>query len=726
MTSLYAHSREGLPEAEWQTLEEHLHNVADLAEGFAASFGAGACGRALGLLHDAGKCRAEFQRRLRGESVRADHSTAGARYAYDALGGMGLLLAYAVAGHHAGLPNGSGDDAGLFERLERPADLSSVKNLLPSSPLEPPAWLLTRTDRGGFRLAFFVRMLFSCLVDADYLDTERFLDRGRAQERRGWPELAALETRFRPKLEQLLREADSTSLNRSRRAILERCLKTAEAAPGLFSLTVPTGGGKTLSSLAFALRHALVNGFDRVVYVIPYTSIIEQNAAVFRRFLGEDAVLEHHSSFDPDDTDESPSESLRRARLATENWDAPLVATTSVQFFESLFHHRSGRCRKLHNLARSVIILDEAQMLPQKLLLPCLAALRELTEHYGASVVLCTATQPALTRASGLAQGLDEPTEIAPDPVRLFQAPEFRRVRVERLGPVSDAALAERVRQEPQALVVVNTRRNARRLFDLLQGAPGVRHLSALMCPTHRSAVLEEVRKDLRAGRPCRVVSTSLVEAGVDVDFPVVYRASCGIDSLAQAAGRCNREGRLPEPGRVLLFEPEEGLPKGPFRRAAEVGRGVMDAYPDPLQPDAVEAYFRDLFWLAGERLDAPRILRDFEAGQSRGNFPFRAVSEKFWLIEQNTRPVIVPYDEAARKLVDRLRYAESLGGIARKLQRYTVQVYGPEWKALNDAGALAPAREGFDVLVRGELYSEDAGLDLFGLKDLDPADLIF
>ncbi|MGE4290687.1 MAG: CRISPR-associated helicase Cas3' [Desulfovibrio sp.] len=726
MSALYAHSREGLLEEEWQTLGEHLHNVAALAEGFAASFGAGECGRALGLLHDAGKCREEFQRRLRGEAIRADHSTAGAWYARDAFPGVGQLLAYAIAGHHAGLPDGTGaNDASLAIRLRNTFDLESIADLLPRTPPNLPNMLFARPADMGFRVSFFIRMLFSCLVDADFLDTERFMDRGRAEQRTGWPSLAELETRLRPKLNVLLRESSDTPLNRSRRAILARCLETAEADPGLFSLTVPTGGGKTLSSLAFALRHALQNGLDRIIYVIPFTSIIEQNASVFRDYLGTDAVLEHHSNFDPENTDESPSEALRRSRFASENWDAPLVATTSVQFFESLFHHRSGKCRKLHNIARSVVILDEAQMLPSELLLPCLAALRELTERYGASVMLCTATQPALTRNAGLVRGLDDPVEIAPDPRTLFLAPEFRRVRVQRLDAGTDTDLAAHVRQNRQALVVVNTRKHARRLFELLRDATGTHHLSALMCPAHRSAALDQIRKDLDDKTPCLVVSTSLIEAGVDVDFPVVYRASCGVDSLAQAAGRCNREGRLPEPGTVWTFEPEEGPPKGPFKRAATVGQGVLKAHSDPLQPDAVKAYFRELYWLAGEHLDRKNILGKLERNQKSGDYPFREVSEAFRFIEQATRPIIIQYDDEARRLVRELRFAESLGGIARRLQRYTVQVYEPEWKALNDAGALNPVREGFEVLVRGELYSGEAGLDMFGLKGLDPADLI-
>jgi CRISPR-associated endonuclease/helicase Cas3 len=404
MSTYFAHSTDDPTKSDWQLLDRHLVEVARRSGEFAAKFGAEEWGRACGLLHDLGKFSREFQARLEG-GRRVDHATAGARQARDRYGpALGMLVAYAVAGHHSGLPDGGADGGPRTDTLRGRFDPAKVaipairdfEPLLATAPerLPPPG-----IGRQGFSVAFFVRMLFSSLVDADFLDTESWLARDKSRLRGGRPAITELREPLDRHLEALRR--NDTPINQRRAEILQRCRGAAELPPGIFSLAVPTGGGKTLSSLAFALRHAHLHGLDRVVYAIPYTSIIEQNAAIFASILGEDAVLEHHSNFQPlreDEEDETTP--VLRMRLAAENWDAPVVVTTNVQLFESLFAGRSSRCRKLHNLARSVIILDEAQMLPTPLLQPCLAALRELAAHYSASVVLCTATQPALNQAA--------------------------------------------------------------------------------------------------------------------------------------------------------------------------------------------------------------------------------------------------------------------------------------------------------------------------------------
>lgn len=470
----FAHSREGQPQSAWQGLAAHLHGVGALARDFADRFGAGEWGALAGLFHDAGKYTEAFQRRLAGDGQRVDHSSAGARLAVDRFKGPGKLLAYCIAGHHAGLPDGRDNDLACLAARLKAALVPEPARTLADSRQAPEAFPFTPAlGRTGFQCAFFIRMLYSCLVDADFLDTEAFLDREKHAHRGGYPTLETMRERLTAHLAQFAAKAEPSPVDPWRAKVLGWCLGAAGDAPGLFSLTVPTGGGKTLSSLAFALNHAITHDRKQVIYVIPYTSIIEQNADVFRSAVGPEAVVEHHSNYDPkrrtdkDAAEPAGDEGLgRRHELAAENWDAPLVVTTSVQFFESLFAHRSSRCRKLHNIAKSVVILDEAQMLPPTLLRPCLEALRELSESYGTTVVLCTATQPALTRREGFAFGLEPPREIVADVPGLFAA--LKRTRVAHLGKLTDDELVKRLREHEQVLCVVNTRAHARRLHGLL------------------------------------------------------------------------------------------------------------------------------------------------------------------------------------------------------------------------------------------------------------------
>ncbi|MCX7888016.1 MAG: CRISPR-associated endonuclease Cas3'', partial [Verrucomicrobiae bacterium] len=611
-----------------------------------------------GLWHDLGKYSADFQAKLAGDAnahIRVDHSTAGAQQAARQWRDAGRLIAYCIAGHHAGLPNGrDNSEACLEKRLQKtisplPTDAQTV---LTGTPIALTLPFPLEKETAAFRLSFFTRMLFSCLVDADFLDTEQFSDPDRARERIGYPTLETIAARFFPALEKLNQLDPNKPVNWHRASVLAQCRAAAAWPPGLFSLTVPTGGGKTLSSLAFALDHALRYGKHRIIYVIPFTSIIEQNAAVFRRFAGADAVLEHHSNFEPREED-------HRSRLASENWDAPIVVTTNVQFFESLFGCRTSVCRKLHNIANSVVILDEAQTLPVKYLRPCLAALRELAASYKTSIVLCTATQPALSRRDDFCEGLEGVREIIADPVQL--ATDLNRVDVIALGRLADTDLVARLAQQHQVLCVVSTRRHARKLFEMLPDRHGAFHLSALMCPAHRSLVLRRIRRALERGAPCRVISTQLIEAGVDIDFPVVYRSLAGLDSIAQAAGRCNREGKLPERGQVFVFEPEDNIPAGFLRQTAQTAQGVIRRFAgDFMTLAAVEEYFRDLYWMQGDRLDAENILGMLSTDLMHGNFPFRDVAEAFQIIRDGMQPVIIPWNKKARALIASLSFVES------------------------------------------------------------------
>jgi len=720
----YAHTAKDKPVSEWHELDDHLAEVAKMARAFAEAFGAGDWGECAGLLHDVGKATQKFQKYLRlcaegkGRRGSAPHAVHGGRLVADKHKGFGKLLAYMICGHHGGLPDWNDLERRLVEVqcLDEAAAIADFGTFPKSLPFRE-----CKGNRQGFVFSFFTRMLFSCLVDADWLDTEKFMDPKRAAWRTAYPDIPALAKRFFPHLEKLNDSADPTPVNLVRREVLEACRAAAELPPGLFSLTVPTGGGKTLSSLEFALRHAEKHGLKRIVYVIPYMSIIEQNADVFREFLGHEAVVEHHSSFDPDtkkNGEEDEDHANRRAKLACENWDAPIIATTAVQFFESLFASKPSRCRKLHNLARSVIILDEAQMLPRPLLLPCLAAIRELALRYGASVVLCTATQPAVSKRDDFVQGLEGVREIIPATFDLHA--RLQRVRVEWLGGLDDESLATRLRSHTQTLCIVNTRGHARKLYERLAGCEGLMHLSANMTPTHRSCKIAEIKAALKEKRPCLVVSTQLVEAGVDIDFPVVFRAAAGLDSIAQAAGRCDREGRLTAAagipaGQVYVFLPTECKLRGDFAVTADKAEEIhgLGDYPDLLAPEAIEHYFRLLFWQAGDDLDAKGILKNLEEGVRVGNFPFRSVDRDFSFIAKDMLPVIVPHEDEAAALVCALKYAPALGDILRKLQRYTVQLHPKAWNELLAAGASRLALEGVAVLENLDIYSRELGLSL-------------
>lgn len=458
----------------------------------------------------------------------------------------------------------------------------------------------------------------------------------------------------------------------------------------------------------------------RIIYVVPFTTIIEQNAAAFRQAfgaLGEAAVLEHHSTFD--DSTLLDRDSRDKLRHATENWDAPVIITTAVQFFESLFADRASRCRKLHNIANSIIILDEAQMLPLHLLRPVMAAIDELARNYRCSVVMCTATQPAIGSAHGFYGGFDNLREIAPEPARLYAA--LRRTTVRHIGKQSDAELLEQLSAQPQLLIIVNNRRHARSLYDSAKHLDGTYHLTTLMCAAHRSQTLETIRARLAAGEPCRLIATSLIEAGVDVSFPRLMRAEAGADAIAQAAGRCNRENQWQaEDSEVLIFCPEEQWKAPPeLATFAACMRGIVRQYgADLLSPDAITAYFADIYHLAGNELDKHRILEEIQNAGSELNFPFQTIADKCRVIESKYMlPVLIPFNAEAEQLINALEHADTIGGLLRKLQRYTVQVPESTLCALLKEGLVEVINDKhfgnqFYALVPGSsLYDAAAGL---------------
>lgn len=715
------------------SLTEHLGGTAQRAARFAAEFGCAGWGYLAGLWHDLGKYSPDFQRKIHAAAgqdahleakARVDHSTAGALHAVDRFGPIGRILAYLAAGHHAGLPDWTADETGgaaLEIRLRNRPLLDAAKaGATPPAILNHP--LPTEKPPPGADPALWVRMLFSCVVDADFLDTEAFFEPGKAAQRGRFRGLEELLGDFTAYMEAKIAGAEPTPVNRIRTIVLDQCVARAAENPGIFTLTVPTGGGKTLSSMAFALHHAVKHRKGRVLYVIPYTSIIEQTADQFRHIFA-DAVVEHHSNLDSaNETKETP-----RSRLACENWDAPIVVTTSVQFFESLFASRTSRCRKLHNIVGSVVILDEAQLLPPEFLYPILHALRELVARYGVTLVLCTATQPALCEHRSPTfdfLGLPGAREIVENPLGLHE--RLKRVDIfvptSLTEPRSWEDLARDLQEHESVLCVVNRRDDARTLWGLMP--EGTFHLSALMCGAHRSAQIREIKDRIEQSLPTRVISTQLVEAGVDLDFPVVYRALAGLDSIAQAAGRCNREGKL-ERGVVFVFVPPSRTPAGVLRQAEDTGRQLLaEGAPDPIAPDRFERFFRELYWKQGDRLDKHLVLDDLRDAECR--FAFRTVARKVRLIDESAyAPVVVLYAEGA-KLVGLLESQGPERWVLRRLQRYVVNLPRYVHRKLVDAGAIREVHPGFFVQGHGALYDDRLGFCADRSIVYEPDELLF
>ena len=761
MTECYAHTGSDLDDVStWQTLSEHANEVARRAEAFAEKFGMGLWGRALGLLHDAGKASAGFRKRLEGGKP-VDHSTAGAKIAVDRYGAGGWFMAYALIGHHGGAPNGKvwsecsrsqsaflrtplknrleseieSYDA-FFELMETgEIDLPDIVQL--GAPMRPGR-TFESTARKAFSVFVLEHFLYSSLVDSDYLDTERFMtpEASEAREARELANMEELLAKLESHMADLMEKAGDTPVNRARRSVYEDCLATAVQPSGLYTMTVPTGGGKTLSSMAFGLRHAVEQGMERVIVAIPYTSIVEQTAATLKAIFGAENVVEHHSNYDFRDLDD---EEKAKQRLAIQNWDAPIVVTTNVQLFESLFSNKPGKSRKVHNMARSVVILDEAQTLPDKLLRPSLAMLEELAAGYGSSIVLCTATQPAL---EGLWPFGAEPREIV-QRRDSFDEAFSERVAYESLGTIEQADLVERIAAHHEVLCVVGTRGLARAVYDDVvaraaeRGDPsdakrafdeGYFHLSAFMIPAHRSAMLERIRKRLDRKERCVVVSTQLVEAGVDVDFPEVYRELAGLDSVVQAAGRCNREGRLPGAGTVRVFElsinGERQKTETWLEKMKGIARDVIRENGGKVEEGLIPAFFKTRY--DSECLDTKGI---FQKTATRDlifdrfeTMPFEQCALDYRIIEDDSIPVFVPWGAEGRALLKELLASKNPAGMAMRLQRFSVGV--PVWsvEGYKQADAVEEL-EPFLILKEDgcrSFYREDVGLVAVGEEVLE------
>lgn len=677
-----AHAKKN-PNELWvlHNLEDHLVKVGKLAGEFAKKFNFEEIGQVTGIWHDLGKYKPEFQERIRiksgydeeihlegkkAQSVK--HAITGAIHATKTYPREGLVFAFPIAGHHTGLK----DLEDLKHSLSDPFEHEAYEKILSEVPQEiadltnPFQEIANRFK--GMDATLLIRMLFSCLIDADRLDTESFMSPEISVQRKNSKisNLQDLSRKLESYLKNLQLITKPSPVNTIRQAVLHAVNSKSSLHPGFYSLTVPTGGGKTLTSLSFALKHACLNNQQRIIYAIPYTSIIEQNSKVFKEILGDENVFEHHSSIEVED-----NKADSKNRLLSENWNHPLIVTTNVQLFESLFSAKTSKVRKIHNITNSVIILDEAQMLPPEYLQPILHLLKELVSYYGVTVVFCTATQPAFGSHKTVSfnfSGIDSIEELAPNPEALHA--QLKRVEINYFGeePLGWDTLAKRTQEHKSALVIVNRKDDAFELFKQLDGDKF--HLSTNMCPQHRIDTLKIIKQKLQNGEQVYVVSTQLIEAGVDLDFPVVFRAMSGLDSIAQAAGRCNREGKMPELGKVFIFESAKKSPRGHLLQAETVGRKCLKTIVEPLHPDSFKKYFEELFWIKGDKgLDS----RNIESMKTK--MQFESISDAFKLIDEDTVSLITPYG-SGRDLIEELKQQSFLDpNFLKKIQRYTINV---------------------------------------------------
>lgn len=705
-------------------LNEHLVSTAKLAGIFAADFNNSDWAELVGYLHDLGKYHPDWQKYLRratgyfdenahieGYGGRPNHSTAGTVYIFEKFKNslVPKALVYIIAGHHSGLPDWVPN---LENRIFQDGklntnDLNKVKSIEEAKQfLETPfpqtfPATLKNNNSDIEQLHLWIRMLFSCLVDADFLDTESYMTGKRELKFKSLEELKELFD------QHMITKSTEGDLNKRRNEILKQCRIKSSLEPGFFSLTVPTGGGKTLSSMAFALEHAIKHKKKRIIVAIPYTSIIEQTAEIFKSVFGDDQVVEHHSNLDPEE------ENLQN-RIACENWDAPIIVTTNVQLFESLLGNKTSVCRKLHNIVNSVIILDEAQMIPTQYLKPIISVLKGLVNYFGVTVLLMSATQPALTgkigNAPNIIDGLENVREIIDNPDEL--AKEFKRVNYiipkDMDTKESWEQIAEKLLKHEQVLCIVNKRDDCRQLHKLMP--EGTIHLSGYMCGEERSEVISEIKKKLNNNESIRVISTQLVEAGVDIDFPVVYRAMTGLDSIAQAAGRCNRENKIKEGGKVFVFIPPTKSPQGFLSKCEEAGKAILRNFSDTeFKPSLYSEYFKYLYSYLNS-FDEVDFNSRLVKNAKKFEFEFKTFAEKFNMIDDRKQmSIIIQYKDSVQ-LIQQLRFNGATKELLKRLQRYIVNIPIYIFNKINEIGYIENIN-GYWVQKDSNLYIPGLGL---------------
>lgn len=708
---------------EEEKLINHLTKVASTCVNFSKPFHQTQIAKIIGLLHDLGKYSLEFQKRIRGSNKQVDHSTAGAQFAKEFYKFEGdivfqLLIAFCIMGHHAGIPNrGTKNDTyeevtleGRFKK-DIPAYKFFAEELKDQDLIfdkkEITDFILKNRSHPDFSYSFLIRMLFSCLVDADFLETEKFFEP--KNNRKISFNFEEMEKSLNTKINTF--NELTGKINESRKDILNNCYEKAENEQGIFTLTVPTGGGKTISSMAFAIKHLLKHKLKRIIYVIPYSSIIEQNALIFKEIFGTKKVIEHHYSYEFN-TDENYQLTRKEQKIkwATENWDAPIIVTTNVQFFESLFSNKPSKCRKLHNITNSIIIFDEVQMFPYDYLKPALLGIKELVMNYGCSVVLSSATQPNFSPYLNnlkIKEIVDNPTDLNVI---------FKRVKIIKSGEYSNQELTEIMSKEKQILTIVNERKMAFSIFKALKNKQKSFCLTTLLTPFDRKKNIKKIKRYLKKGENCRVVSTQLIEAGVDIDFPLVYRAMTGMDSIIQSAGRCNREGKYKE-GKVILFNPKEKTKRKEFNfidQAEKLSEIVFSKFSDVLSLEAIKYYFEYSYDISN--LDKNDIIKMFVSGDKNQllmNYQFREAAEKFKLINNFQRQIIIR-NKLSEKVISKLKVSESIYGLLRELQQHSVSVYQYEFEKLKSDNKISEIMPNIFALDDFTIYNEKTGLDVF------------
>ena len=721
MTELFAHisqAESSNVEQRTQSLEAHSRNVAELASQFAAEFGCGDIARVMGLLHDKGKEQAEWQKYIQGVTGYSkecahvkqgpNHSYIGACLAQKQYPQLAPLIAQPIAGHHRGLY----DYCDYIE--ETKSDIP--KDVSVDEPV--PCAFPKLTNLGQYDLHHIIRMLFSCLVDADSLDTEAFMNPEQSKLRGYHTSMVDLLGKLERHLKTLREKSDENEVNRIRNYVQEQCIRESGGEVGFYSLTVPTGGGKTLASVLWALHHAVKNHLQRIIIAIPYTSIIVQTAATLKSIFGEENVLEHHSnvSYESDcEKDENDEDDLAlQMKLATENWDYPIIVTTNVQFFESLFSNRRSDCRKLHNIVKSVVILDEVQTLPLGFYKPIVHSLDTLKRIFGTSFLFTTASQPIL---SGRIEGsypkagfdaLANVHEIIPADARLHD--KLRRVKLEFMeGAKSYGEIANALSKHHRVLCIVNTRKDAKEIYERLPDE-GIRlHLSRMMCPAHVSATIQHIKQTLEndGDEPIRVVATQLIEAGVDIDFPVVFRQEAGLDSILQAAGRCNREGtRGLCTTYVFNMGKEHPLPPG-FITQTNNARLNMGKDHDWFAPEAMTSYFKQLH----SRID------NFDNKQIqellyKPECEFEEAAHQFHLIDDKTTTVFINWNGSIDLYLQLISQGPSYS-LMKKLAQYSISIRERDFKTLNSIGAIEEPFENIYTITNPNFYKADTGFTI-------------
>ncbi len=700
---MIAHIYCGAEERRIQTNEDHQRGVATLAERFASLFGCGDIGRVMGLLHDKGKEQDAWQQYIKGQvKVGPHHAYVGACIAQKQYPQIAPFIAQPIAGHHRGLY----DYCDYLEVIKSsvPDDVTIGEKIPFAFPMFP--------KMEPYDYHHLVRMLFSCLVDADSLDTESFMNPEQADLRGCHTTMEELLCKIERYLQELRLNAQDTEVNHIRNYVQEHCIKESQGNKGFYSLTVPTGGGKTLASVLWALHHAVKNHQQRIIIAIPYTSIIVQTASTLKRIFGDENVLEHHSNLNPEDVKDR--ELRERLQLATENWDYPIIVTTNVQLFESLFSNKRSACRKLHNIVNSVIILDEVQTLPLGFYKPIVHTIDSLHRLFGTSVLFTTASQPILsgriegTNPSASFDALTSVHEIVPAEAQLHD--RLRRVDLKFMeGSQSYDEIAEELAKHQKVLCIVNTRKDAKELFDRLPKEGVCLHLSRMMCPSHVADTIKRVKEVLREGGdvPVRVVATQLIEAGVDIDFPVVFRQEAGLDSILQAAGRCNREGNLGiSDTYVFSLGKEHPLPPG-FISQTNFARLNMGKDHDWFSPEAMRSYFQQLH----SRMDnfddkqIKELLYKYEC-------EFEETSRRFQLIDDDTKSVIINWNGSANLYQQLLKQGPSYP-LMKKLAQYSVNIRERDFLKLHSMGAIEEPFENIYAITSSGFYKEDTGLSL-------------